>query len=132
MKIDVIEHILWEEGIQICSLSETDFPDTDQAPVINGYRCIVAKGPVVRLCVYVREGIEFEHVSYPGNIPAVVINTSQATLGFVYSESWITRAPAGYCTIWKVACVMDQVMATGCVGTATFQQQQRTSLCCQW
>jgi len=38
---------------------------------------------------------------------------------FMYnSYPWITRAP-GYCTIWKVACVMDQVMATGCVGTAT-------------
>ena len=40
---------------------------------------------------------------------------------FMNKSPWILH-------YWKVACAMDQVMATGCVGTATFQQQQRTSL----
>ena len=74
------------ESLDILGLSEVDLADRTHVLEMQGYAKIVNTGPKIRLLTYIRQSISVQQLSYYGDIPTVVFNTPQMTIGFVYSE----------------------------------------------
>lgn len=86
-KIDVIEKIIYDEGLSVLGLSEIDLRRGDPLPEIQGFRSVSDdRSEKVRVCLYIEDRIETETLVCPVDIPAVIIHTATMTIGMVYSE----------------------------------------------
>ena len=55
-------------------------------PALEGFQSYTSSESPSRLVVYAKSGLVLKAKSYPGDPPAVVIETNQSTFGFLYSE----------------------------------------------
>lgn len=86
-KIDIIEKIIHDESLSMLGLSEIDLEQGDPVPGIKGFQAILdEQREKVRVCLYVEEGIDYEKLDCPVNLPCIVIHTAQMSVGVFYSE----------------------------------------------
>ena len=55
-------------------------------PTLEGFESYSSSESPSRLVVYAKSNLVLKAKSYPGDLPAVVIETNQSTFGFLYSE----------------------------------------------
>jgi len=84
-KIDIIEGFCFEDSISILGLSEADLLEHELPPPIQNYVAIKSQGPISRVAVYVHENFDFKVIPYDGKLPAVVLQTAQLSIAYIYS-----------------------------------------------
>ena len=84
-KFDAIEHLVSTYGLDIIALSECDYPADMPLPVMDGYDTYRSLEVPTRLIVYVKPRLVVNVCNYTCELPALVVETSQGTYGFLYS-----------------------------------------------
>ena len=85
-KLDAIEHLVSRFELDIVALSEIDYPNNMPMHTLEGFVSYTSSESSSRLLVCEKSSLVQKAKSYPGDLPAVVIETNQSTFAFLYSE----------------------------------------------
>ena len=85
-KMEAIQHLADIEKLDMFALTEVDFEHDYKLPLEDEFDCFRSPENPSRLVVYCRKSLKMKELIYQGDLPAVVLESSQCSFGFVYSE----------------------------------------------